>query len=273
LNLVLYSFSFLYLTVLAFGGVERFLTPIEIAEGSQGTHLQKNAFLGGSFTNHRSGWVNQEKTQIVIDSIAIQKMLSEAIKHRFQVSGEISVQLSSEWLPVIVANEAILKIKDASPDELSSSTFIRFSLWESGRQVGTYSLPLRVSHLQDVYFTARSVTRGSKPKISDFKLQRVDVLKHHANSVPVSANLSSFELDSNLQPNTPLKWNHLSKSNLIKKGQVIDVYASGKGIYVTMKGLALEDGQMDSLVKVRNLSSDKEFHAKVLSENSVKVSL
>ena len=65
----------------------------------------------------------------------------------------------------------------------------------------------------------------------------------------------------------------LSKSKLITKGQVIDVYAAGNGIYVTMKGLALEDGQKDSLVKVRNLSSDKEFHAKVLSENSVKVSL
>jgi len=115
-----------------FGGVERFLTPIEIAEGNQGTRLKKNAFFGGSFTNHQSGWVNQEKTQIVIDSIAIQKMLSEAIKHRFQVFGEISVQLSSEWLPVIVANEVILKIKDASPDELSSSTFIRFSLWNPG---------------------------------------------------------------------------------------------------------------------------------------------
>jgi len=37
--------------------------------------------------------------------------------------------------------------------------------------------------------------------------------------------------------------------------------------------LALEDGHLDSLVKVRNLSSDKEFHAKVLSENSVKVPL
>jgi len=41
LNLFLYSFSFLYLTVLTFGGVERFLTPIEIAEGSPGIHLQK----------------------------------------------------------------------------------------------------------------------------------------------------------------------------------------------------------------------------------------
>jgi flagella basal body P-ring formation protein FlgA len=273
LNFSLYISSFLCLTVFAYGGVERFLTPISIDQGSKNVTEKKSAYIGGSFSNIQSGFVKQENSSIILDSNAVQKMLSEAIKHRYQASGEISVQLSSEWFPVKASNQVVLKIKDASPDELSSSTFIRFSLWESGQKLGSYSMPIRVSQLQDVYFTARSVIRGSKPRISDFKLQRVDVLKHHANTVPSTTNLFSFELDSNLQPNTPLKWNHLSKTNLIKKGQVIDVYASGKGIYVTMKGLALEDGHMDSLVKVRNLSSEKEFHAKVLSENSVKVSL
>jgi flagella basal body P-ring formation protein FlgA len=273
LNSILYFFSFFYFTFLTFGGVERFLTPLVIDQGGQSIDQHKSAFLRGSFSKHDQVRVNQEKSSMLIDSNTLQNLLSGGIKHRYQVSGDISVQLSSEWVPIEATNEVILKIKDASPDELSPSTFIRFSLWESGQKLGSYSLPLRVSQLQDVYVTARTLTRGSKPNISDFKLQSVDVLKHHANSVPSSTNLTGFELDSTLQPNTTLKWNHLSKSNLIKKGQVIDVYASGKGIYVTMKGLALENGHMDSLVKVRNLSSDKEFHAKVLSENSVKVSL
>jgi flagella basal body P-ring formation protein FlgA len=273
LNFSFYISFFFCLTLVTYGGVERFLTPISIDQGSNIISEQKSAFLRGSFTNLQSDLVKHENSSTNLDSNAIQKMLSEAIKHRYQASGEISVQLSSEWLPLKASNQVVLKIKDASPDELSSSTFIRFSLWEAGQQMGLFSLPIRVSQLQDVYVTARSVTRGSKLWSTDFKLQRADVLKHHANTVPSSTNLSSFELDTNLQPNTPLKWNHLSKTNLIRKGQVIDVYASGKGIYVTMKGLALEDGHMDSLVKVRNLSSDKEFHAKVLSENSVKVSL
>jgi flagella basal body P-ring formation protein FlgA len=273
LKFPLYISLFLYLAVFTYGGVERFLNPISIDQGSKNISEKKSAYIRGSFSNLQSGLVKQENSSINLDSHAVQKMLSEAIKHRYQASGEISVQFSSEWLPVKASNQVVLKIKDASPDELSSSTFIRFSLWEAGQQMGVFSLPIRVSQLQDVYVTARSVIRGSKLRSTDFKLQRVDVLKHHANTVPASTNLSSFELDSNLQPNTPLKWNHLSKTNLIRKGQVIDVYASGKGIYVTMKGLALEDGHMDSMVKVRNLSSDKEFHAKVLSENSVKVSL
>ena len=65
----------------------------------------------------------------------------------------------------------------------------------------------------------------------------------------------------------------LSKATVIRKGQVVDVFASGNGIYVTMKGIALEDGLLDSSVRIKNISSDKEFQAKVLSENSVKVHL
>ena len=266
-------FIFFLLPVFCFGGVERFLKPIQVHQNIHQTNKQRNALIRHSFSHRELGVSHQESTSRFVDSFAVQKMLSDAIKYRFQVSGDVVAQLSTKWQKVEATSEVILKIIDVSPDELASSSFVRFSLWESGKEMGVYSFPIRVSQFKDVYFTARSISRGSQPKSSDFKLQRVDVLKHHANSVPSSTNLSSYELDTNLLSNTPLKWNNLTKANLIRKGQVIDVYASGKGIYVTMKGLALEDGHLDSLVKVRNLSSDKEFHAKVLSENSVKVSL
>lgn len=213
------------------------------------------------------------KMEHLISSQDIETKLADSIQHRFQAIGQIEVKLTSAWSQIKASPACILKLSDVSPDELSSSSFVRFSLWESGGKIGDYSLPIRVAQMRDVLVTARSIPFGAKLNKEDFKLQRVDVLKQHANSVPSATNLASFQLDSYLPANTPLKWSNLSKANLIKKGQVIDVFASGKGIYVTMKGLALEDGAMDSFVKVRNLSSDKEFRAKVLNENSVKVSL
>lgn len=232
-----------------------------------------NALVRGSFySQDRKANFSQNNVKVVTSNV-IEKMLADSIKHRFQASGEIVVNLTSSWESISIETNSILKLSDVSPDELSSSSFVRFSLWDSGAKVGDFSCPVRVAHLRDVLVTARSIQVGSKLLKEDFKLQKVDVLKQHANSVPSSTNISSFQLDTYLAANTPLKWNNLSKANLIKKGQVIDVFASGKGIYVTMKGLALENGSLDSFVKVRNLSSDKEFHAKVLSENSVKVSL
>ena len=101
----------------------------------------------------------------------------------------------------------------------------------------------------------------------------MDILKQHAGTVPAISNLRGYQLASSIKPNTPIKWNFLSKITLVKKGQIVDVFASGNGIYVTMKGMALENGVEGGNVTVRNLSSDKKFQAKVLNENSVKVHL
>lgn len=266
-------FCFSLLSGCCFAGVERFLKPVEVDFHQHSISRKSNSFIRNPLHsgNVSSGFSVQ--VDHLVSSHDIEMKLADSIQHRFQPIGEIVVNLTSSWIPIKASPTFILKLSDVSPDEFSSSSFVRFSLWESGSKIGDYSLPIRVAQMRDVLVTARSIPFGSKLSKEDFKLQRVDVLKQHANSVPSSTNLTSFQLDSYLPANTPLKWSNLSKANLIKKGQVIDVFASGKGIYVTMKGLALEDGAMDSFVKVRNLSSDKEFRAKVLNENSVKVSL
>ena len=101
----------------------------------------------------------------------------------------------------------------------------------------------------------------------------MDILKQHAGSVPSQSRLAGYQLSANIKADSPLKWSNLSKVTLVKKGQIVDVFASGNGIYVTMKGMALSDGVEGGVVNVRNLSSEKQFPAKVLNENSVKVHL
>ena len=234
---------------------------------------KKDPLVRVPFNRFHSKNIETTSVNEFLKSNDIEDLLSESLSHRFQVSGDIVVKLTSVWNNSSAKFGSIIKIDQITPDELSPSAFVRFSLWNSGEKIGDYSLPIRVAHMRDIYVTSRSIPFGTKLSKNDFKLQKVDALKQHANSVPATTELSSFQLDSFLQSNTPLKWNHISKANLIRKGQVVDVFASGNGIYVTMKGLALEDGVKDSFVKVRNISSDKEFHAKVLNQNSVKVSL
>ena len=88
-----------------------------------------------------------------------------------------------------------------------------------------------------------------------------------------STNILGYQISSSTKANSPIRWNQLSKLTLVQKGKIVDVFASGNGIYVTMKGVALEDGVEGGLVKIKNISSNKTFNAKVLNENSVKVHL
>ena len=203
----------------------------------------------------------------------LETKLSESIAHRYQATGKIVAYLSREWKPVDISSNFIIKITDCSPDEISPSTFVRFSIWDNGKLVGEYSEPVRLSQYVDVFYSSKPLQRGVRLASVQLESKPVDVLKQFAGSVPASSNVKGYQLSTNLRPNTPLKWNYLSKLTLVRKGQVVNVFASGNGIYVTMKGMALEDGVEGGMVTVQNLSSDKRFQAKVLTESSVKVHL
>lgn len=210
---------------------------------------------------------------ISLDREILEKRLAESIAHRYQCSGKIVSFVTREWNPVDVSSSFLIKITDCSPDELGSSMFVRFSIWDEGNLIGDFAEPLRVGQYMDVFFSQSPIARGVRLDSVQLEKKPVDVLKQYAGAVPANAKLNGYQLASNMKSNMPVKWNNLSKITLVRKGQVVDVFASGNGIYVTMKGMALENGVEGGNVTVQNLSSDKKFQAKVLNENSVKVHL
>lgn len=223
-----------------------------------------NSYKASNFVSSKS---------ITLDREILEKRLAESIAHRYQSSGNIVTFVTRKWKPVDVSSSFLMKISDCSPDELGSSMFVRFSIWDEGNLIGDFAEPLRVGQYIDVFFSKSPLIRGVRLDSTQLEKKPVDILKQYAGAVPANSKLNGYQLASNIKSNMPIKWNNLSKLNLVKKGQVVDVFASGNGIYVTMKGMALENGVEGGIVTVRNLSSDKKFQAKVLNENSVKVHL
>jgi len=257
--------------------IGRFIEPIQIAPKASVPTVRYVVKSSAFVSPHASKPQTQEAApvadSIVIDRQLMEKRLGEALAHRFQASGRISAFLTREWTNLRSSSSFIVKIKDCSPDELTPSTFVRFSIWDQGKELGRYAEPIRMAHFVEVFYSKAPLVRGTRLDSSNLSTRLVDVLKQHAGSVPSQSRLAGYQLDANLKANSPLKWSNLSKVVLVRKGQIVDVFASGNGIYVTMKGMALDDGVEGGVVTVKNLSSDKKFPAKVLNENSVKVHL
>lgn len=267
------SFSF------CFGGVERFLAPVSldlIQPEAKKVKKKVSAYIAKpvySSIQESSSSTDVVFGTIVVDSSLLESKIGEILKHRFQARGDIKVHLNRNWENIKVGPNFLVNLKSCSPDTLSPSNYLKIELWDEGVKLGEFSFNVKVAHLQNVYFAQKTLDRGARLSDDFLKIRKVDTLKQYANSVVAGANLKGYEIASPIRQDIPLKWNHLSKITLINKGAVVDVFAAGNGIYVTMKGMALEDGVEGSFVRVKNLSSDKEFHAKVLNENSVKVHL
>ena len=262
-----------------FGGVERFLTPVSFELIKPETNQVKkkvSAFISKPVYRSEQKPVSSFDPfsgSIDLDASLLESKIGDILKHRFQARGDVKVYLNRNWENVKVGPNFLVNLKSCSPDTLSPSNYLKIELWDEGVELGKFSFNVKVAHLEEVYFAKKSLERGSRLSSDFFKVRKVDTLKQYANSVVAGANLKGYEISNTVRQDIPLKWNHLSKVTLINKGAVVDVFAAGNGIYVTMKGMALEDGVEGSFVRVKNLSSDKEFHAKVLNENSVKVHL
>ena len=117
----------------------------------------------------------------------------------------------------------------------------------------------------------RALNRGDRLSSDLLDRRMVDVLRQNTRIISADVDLEGFEFTGSVSPGSPIRWNHVNSIPSVRKGQVIDVFASGKGLYISMKGVAMQDGGNGEYINVRNLSSKQEFQAKVLNESSVKV--
>ena len=269
------------LPVYLLADVSRFLDPISIKPASSHHKYiissKTSALISPQSSRQRiySGFSPDQSNskEVFLTHEVLESKLGELLGYRYQASGKVVAYVTRQWKPVRLSSNFILKIRDCMPDNLSPSTFVRFAIWDNGSSIGEFAEPIRMSHFLNCYYTKNLSSRGSKLLSQNLTERPVDVLKQHAGAVPAGSDLKGYQLGVNLRENTILKWNHLTKVALVKKGEIVDVFASGNGIYISMKGMALENGVEGGIVKVRNLSSEKEFQAKVLNEKSVKVQL
>ena len=267
---------------ISFGDVSKFLNPLSISSPQSNKKIilgTKSSALISPNSNISSspslnkGFEFDQKHKINLTSSEIERKLGQTLQYRYQCGGMVSAKLTRVWQAIEVSPNYIVKIIDSMPDELSPSSFVRFEIWDQGKLVMKYGEPLRIAHFVDVFVAKNKLVRGSDLSNESFAIQPVDILRHNAGAVPATNSLAGYELSSSVNVGAALKWNNLSKVNLVRKGEIVDVFASGGGIYISMKGVSLDNGVQDGIVRIRNLSSDKEFQAKVLNRNSVKVNL
>lgn len=254
--------------------VTRLLTPLDLTSlRPVKTGVTRSGFVAPSPSSPRAftARVPSVTDVVTLDSGILEKQIAAALAHRYQASGAVGVRLSREWKPMEIPADWEFRLHRSIPDELCGNTFVRFSIFGNGRELGEWGYPVRCSHMVEVALTKTTLIRGNRLVLDSLASRSMDILKLGPGFVRTDARLNGYQVATNLKPGSMLKWNHLAKVVLVRKGQVVNVFASGKGIYVEMKGQALEDGVEGSFVRIRNLSSKREFQAKVLNENSVKV--
>ncbi len=274
MRIVSILFASFSLSALLQADVTRLLPPLDLgALQPVRTAVTRSGFISSSpsIPSSYTASISKVKGLVILDAELLEKKIASVLSHRYQASGYILARLSREWKPLNVPVDWEFKFQQSIPDELSANAFVRFSISSDGLDLGEWGYPVKCSQMVDVAVAKVPLNRGNRITPDLFSSSVMDALGSGANCVLSDARLNGYQVASSLKPGTVLKWSHLSKVTLVRKGQVVNVFASGKGIFVEMKGQAMEDGVEGSFVRIRNISSNREFQAKVLNETSVKV--
>lgn len=190
--------------------------------------------------------------------------LSRQLTDRFQVRGDLQIELMRPLTMPAEAGPVDLVILDCPP-RLAASLVVRVRLERAGQVLGEQNFNLRAQLFRDVYFARAPLDRESPFDPAQLDTRRVDVLREH-DTVAVGDCEGDYTLAASVSAGRMIIWRDITRRTLVRKGQIIEVAAVDGAMTITTKALAMESGAAGETIKVRNLTSRKDFTACVVSE-------
>ena len=198
--------------------------------------------------------------------------LEKELTARLSLSGELKLTLAQPWQTLkLPASDFAIVITEVPVGGISGTFYIRAKVSSGGGVVGDWQLPLRAQLLQEVWVASTRLDRGQPLDRSVLAVQKIDVLRERLPLIPAEADPTNLDLTQSVAAGRPLTRRDIAERPVVRKGQVVEVVARQGMLVVSMKALALENGAMGDLIKLRNLESRKEFSGQILNENKVQV--
>jgi flagella basal body P-ring formation protein FlgA len=199
-------------------------------------------------------------------------LIKEEIVREYQPSGELFVSLYRKWHPLQVpAHGWDLVISDFPAENLVPLMALRVRIDVANRTLHEIRVPIVCELWEDVLVPLRPINHKERLEPDDFESQRINTLRLRTPLVPDSTDIANYELKQAALAGEPLTWRSIRPRPVVRQGQMVEVKAEDGRVAISMRGYALEDGANGEFIRVRNLTSRKEFQAQVIDEQSVQV--
>jgi len=180
--------------------------------------------------------------------------------HLLPVSGgtfapKSSAQVSIVEFPSAISSQILVRLRTETPGEaaLEQTVILRANLWRSGWKLRQPS------------------QRGDLLDPSTLEPVRIDVLRDR--EALASIPQGDYIFTRAVPPDRLLTWRDLIARPIVRRGQVVEVVAQSGPVSVSLKGLAMQDGARNEMIRIRNIQSNREFTAQVIAESRAVIRL
>ncbi len=208
-------------------------------------------------------------------TLSVAQMLADiqaALVERYSLDGELEVYTTTALNDVeITGMDYELVFVNLPARKLQSTARVHFKIMSNGKKVAEYRLNLRLEYWMTAYVAKRNFRPGEFLSANDFEVKDVDALQFRYPIVTSDVSLMQYEAASRIVAGKPLYKKDLGLKPFVHQGDLVDVIAVEGALSISLKAIALEDGNIGSLIRLRNPRSRKEFQAHITHEKTLRV--
>jgi flagella basal body P-ring formation protein FlgA len=212
--------------------------------------------------------------QVVIKPEQVEKYLEDYLDQQRRKMPQVKLRFRHLRLPKafsVPAGRLTCEITPSNPRVLSSS---RFSLIfrVDGRAVKNIAVSATLEALSEVAITTGDLRRGTMITEEHIELAERDLNRLRAPCFD-STELLGKRLKRSLRKGDVFERSAVAFPPMIKRGEIVTITAQKGALTVTAKGLAQQNGDAGDMIRVRNISSQKDLICKVSGPVAVTVEL
>lgn len=159
------------------------------------------------------------------------------------------------------------------PQSINPSRATSVGVRCGGKAPWSIFIPVKTRIYAKALVTKRFLNRGMMLTMRDVILREVDVSKLNQGFFTRRQEVIGKVLRRSLGQHQVIAARDIVMPPLVKRGQHVRIIAKKGSLRVTMVGVAMQPGQLGELILVKNMSSRKKIHAKVLNSKQVLVRL
>ncbi|KTD50606.1 flagellar basal body P-ring biosynthesis protein FlgA [Legionella rubrilucens] len=136
----------------------------------------------------------------------------------------------------------------------------------------TLFIPARITIEKPVLVARRNLIRGTVIGEGDVQLVPMDISQlkqgYFSDLTQVAGQVATYTI----YQGSPIQPRSLGNQILIHKGQQVSIQAISESFKITMMGVALNDGALNDVIRVKNITSKKTVEGRVSGKSEVRVS-
>ena len=187
-------------------------------------------------------------------------------------SGSLRIDDRAKINDVVIPGEDIRLEVAARPDQDFIGDTVLAVKYYSGRNlVKEETLRVMLEALKDVVVSTKALTKDKIITAEDVRIEKKWVRRLPEKLATVSDEVIGKVLMVNIRQNNEIARNVLKEPRLIKKGSAVRIILDNGDFSISTMGVSEENCIAESLIRVKNVSSNKIIYARVVGDSLVRV--